>query len=300
MAFGSRSRCRNGPRHRNGITGRSSAASRPTSPLEGRSRSTSPSWGGKVQRRSSIGRASRTATTPIRAPVLRNRSIGRSAANLAAAVSTAPGTKRVKGPSNVTLGGHPAKYVVLKVRENVGCNPGFFYTWQQVHGGEFWSTSASGDTIRVWIVKVYGRLSLHPSRDKPGSRVAQQGGAADRPIDPVRRVSIDSWRTSLCRLSGVVVVEEPAQVLLRFGHELPLRVLRARERWRDARQVPAKSPNVREACRVTMRVEAPNRSSQATPRRRGATQLRQQAVAHPPDVDDVLSSVRQPQLAAQP
>ncbi len=44
----------------------------------------------------------------------------------------------------------------------------------------------AGDTIRVWIVKVDGTASLHPSRDNPGSRVAQQGGGADRPIDPVR------------------------------------------------------------------------------------------------------------------
>src|SRR5207342_118507 len=50
-------------------------------------------------------------------------SIGRSAAALAAAVATAPGTKLVMGPSDVTLGGHPAKHVVLKVRKNVGCDP---------------------------------------------------------------------------------------------------------------------------------------------------------------------------------
>jgi hypothetical protein len=83
-------------------------------------------------------------------------SIGRSAANLAAAVSTAPGTKRLKGPSDVTLGGHPAKYVVLTVRRNVGCDPGFFYSWNDVFGGALWPTTAAGDTIRVWIVAVGG------------------------------------------------------------------------------------------------------------------------------------------------
>jgi len=46
--------------------------------------------------------------------------VGRSAADLAAAVSTAPGTKLVNGPSDVSVGGHPAKHVVLTVRENVG------------------------------------------------------------------------------------------------------------------------------------------------------------------------------------
>ncbi len=82
-------------------------------------------------------------------------SIGRSAASLAAAVSTAPGTKLVKGPLNLTVGGYPAKHVVLTVRKYVGCDPGFFYTWRAVSGGAFWTTDL-GDTIRVWIVPVAG------------------------------------------------------------------------------------------------------------------------------------------------
>jgi hypothetical protein len=82
-------------------------------------------------------------------------SIGRSAASLAAAVSTAPGTELVKGPLNVSVGGYPAKRVVLTVREDVSCHPGFLYTWQAVSGGAFWTTSV-GDTIRVWIVPVAG------------------------------------------------------------------------------------------------------------------------------------------------
>ena len=82
--------------------------------------------------------------------------IGRSAASLAAAVSTAPGTKLVKGPSNVTVGGYPAKQVVLTVRKYIGCDPGFFYTWRDVWGGAFWRTTEVGDTIRVWIVPVAG------------------------------------------------------------------------------------------------------------------------------------------------
>lgn len=83
-------------------------------------------------------------------------SIGRSTAALAAAVATAPGTKLVKAPSSVTVGGHPAKYVVLKIRKNVGCDPGFFYRWPNYRlGGAFWHMNA-GDTIRVWIVAVGG------------------------------------------------------------------------------------------------------------------------------------------------
>jgi hypothetical protein len=60
-----------------------------------------------------------------------------------------------QGPSDVTLGGHPAKHVVVTVRQNVGCHPGFFYTWRAVNGGAFWGTTV-GDTIKVWIVSVGG------------------------------------------------------------------------------------------------------------------------------------------------
>jgi hypothetical protein len=87
---------------------------------------------------------------------LLGRSVGPSAADLAVAVSKALGTKLVNGPSNVTLGGYPAKHVVLSVRKNVGCDPGFFYSWANYRlGGAFWHMNA-GDTIRVWIVPVGG------------------------------------------------------------------------------------------------------------------------------------------------
>jgi hypothetical protein len=82
--------------------------------------------------------------------------VGPSAGDVAAAVSTAPGTELVAGPSDVTVGGRPAKHVVLTVRENVGCDPGFFYTWRDVNGGALWPTTGVGDTIRVWIVDVDG------------------------------------------------------------------------------------------------------------------------------------------------
>ena len=85
-----------------------------------------------------------------------NRPIGRSATALAAAVATAPGTELVKRPSDVTLGGHPAKYVALKVRKNVGCDPGFFYSWDNYpQGGAFWHMHA-GDAMQVWLVDVDG------------------------------------------------------------------------------------------------------------------------------------------------
>ena len=83
-------------------------------------------------------------------------STGASPAKLATAVARAPGTRLVKGPSDVTLGGLPAKHVVLTIRKNVGCNPGFFFTWRAVDGGTLWTKTGVGDTIRVWIVTVNG------------------------------------------------------------------------------------------------------------------------------------------------
>ena len=85
------------------------------------------------------------------------RSIGSSAADLAAAVSTAPGTEIVEKPSDVTLGGRPAKHLVLTVRKSTGCDPGFFYSWKDARGGALWSTTVAGDTVRVWIVDVGGK-----------------------------------------------------------------------------------------------------------------------------------------------
>jgi hypothetical protein len=77
-----------------------------------------------------------------------------SIADLAAAVSTAPGTELVTGPSDVIVGGRPAAHLVLIVRDDVGCDPGFFYAWNDVNLGPFWSTTEVGSTIRVWIVHV--------------------------------------------------------------------------------------------------------------------------------------------------
>ncbi len=88
-------------------------------------------------------------------------SVGPSAADLAAAVATAPGTDLVAGPSDISVGGLAAKHVVLTIRENVGCDPGFFYGWLASMGGALFTNTTVGDTIEVWIVDVDGtRLVL--------------------------------------------------------------------------------------------------------------------------------------------
>ncbi len=84
-----------------------------------------------------------------------------SIADLASAVAKAPGTKPIHRPTRVTVGGRRAMHVVLKVRQDRGCDPGFFFAWKPrgPRGqcwGACWLESNVGDTIRVWIVAVKG------------------------------------------------------------------------------------------------------------------------------------------------
>ncbi len=105
-----------------------------------------------------------------------------STADLATAVASAPGTKLVSGPTRVTIGGRPATYVVLTVREDLGCDPGFFFTWLPRGplgecGGACWLESSVGDTIKVWIVDVGGkRLFIEAQTRDPRSFLSYQIG----------------------------------------------------------------------------------------------------------------------------
>jgi hypothetical protein len=94
-------------------------------------------------------------------------SSGSSAAKLAKAVARAPGTDLVEGPVDVTLGELPATHLALTVREDLGCDPGFFYAWETDHDGAFWIAAKPGDTIGVWIVDVDGTLIFIESATKP-------------------------------------------------------------------------------------------------------------------------------------
>lgn len=89
---------------------------------------------------------------------LLDASIGQSAVELAAAVATALGTELIAGPSDVMVGERAAQHVVLTVREDVGCDPGFFYTWEPFLMGALWPETVVGDTIRVWVVDVDGTV----------------------------------------------------------------------------------------------------------------------------------------------
>ena len=94
---------------------------------------------------------------------------GASTSDLAAAVSTTPGTALVTGPSDVAVGGLAATKTVLTVRVDVGCDPGYLYTWRSTLGGAFWQTTDAGDTITVWIVAVHGQKLLIVGETKHGS-----------------------------------------------------------------------------------------------------------------------------------
>jgi hypothetical protein len=114
-------------------------------------------------------------------PNLPSPRVGVTAADLAAAVAAAPGTELVAGPSDVTVGGQPAKHVVLIVRDDLGCDPGYFYTFEtHTRGDECWGACwggpGTGDTIRVWIVDVDGTPFVIEAETRPnaGSAVEQE------------------------------------------------------------------------------------------------------------------------------
>lgn len=84
---------------------------------------------------------------------------GPSAADLASAVSTLAGAELVSGPTDVTVGGRPAKHVVLTVPEDAPCGREGreFYLWYNPPGNERY-ISALGATMRVWIIDVDGTI----------------------------------------------------------------------------------------------------------------------------------------------
>ncbi len=90
--------------------------------------------------------------------------IGASAAKLAAAVAALPGTDLVSGPSDVTVGGYPAKHVVLTFGEDADCNADGqlageeFYLWYSPSEGSARYATELGSTIRVWIIDVDGAI----------------------------------------------------------------------------------------------------------------------------------------------
>lgn len=85
-------------------------------------------------------------------------------------VASVPGTELVAGPTSVTVGGIDSSYVEFRVRDDVGCDPGFFFLYPSSMGGALWPETAPGDTVRVWIVDVPGASHLFvEAKTKPGA-----------------------------------------------------------------------------------------------------------------------------------
>ena len=110
----------------------------------------------------------------------------RSRADLAAAVASAPGTQLAGGPWFVTVGGRPATRLVLRVQRDLGCDPGYFFTWPHdaatFDWGAFWPGTDAGDSIRVWIVDVGGKRLFLEAVTKPGHGVEQEIGDIIRSV----------------------------------------------------------------------------------------------------------------------
>jgi hypothetical protein len=104
---------------------------------------------------------------------LQNMNPGATVAEFADAVSAVPGTDFVSR-TGVTVGGRPATKVVFVVRDDVGCDPGFFFTYENTNGGALWPETAPGDTVRVWVTDVGPRLLVIEAKTKPDGSVLEE------------------------------------------------------------------------------------------------------------------------------
>ena len=86
-----------------------------------------------------------------------------SAADLAAAVAALPATDIVTPPTDVTIGGRPAKYVAIKFGADLGCTASQYAMWyDDVPCGAddpcYRYVSSPGDQVnRVWITEIDGK-----------------------------------------------------------------------------------------------------------------------------------------------
>jgi hypothetical protein len=89
---------------------------------------------------------------------------GPAAADLATAVASIPDTTVASGPSDVTVGGRPAKHLVLTLPDTLGCASTAFNLWYGNRApacpgdpGPCWRyASEPGQTIAIWIVDAVG------------------------------------------------------------------------------------------------------------------------------------------------
>lgn len=83
-------------------------------------------------------------------------SIGTLIADLAAGVASVPGIEVVEEPTDVTVGGFPAKRVVTKIPDDIGCPAQDFHLWTAPGNAFGRYATVVGSTIRTWIIDVEG------------------------------------------------------------------------------------------------------------------------------------------------
>lgn len=101
-------------------------------------------------------------------------SLGTSLPDLAAAVAALPGTDVVEGPTDVTVGGYPAKRVAITIREDIACPPDKFFMWYGPGSNNERYASALGATFHTWIVDVNGTIAWIDGETYKGSGPEQQ------------------------------------------------------------------------------------------------------------------------------
>ena len=74
--------------------------------------------------------------------------------DLAERMARAPGVEILEAPTDVALGRHGGRRLVVRIRENLGCDPGYFFSWMAKSDGALWQQTHVGDTLRVWIMSV--------------------------------------------------------------------------------------------------------------------------------------------------
>ena len=111
--------------------------------------------------------------------------VGPSVAALAAAVAAVPGTELVSGPTDVTVGGYPAKHVVIAIPEDIGCPAGSFMLWYAPDPDLARFATAKGQTIATWIVDVDGKTVWIDGETYKGAEPAR-ADEIQKVIDSIR------------------------------------------------------------------------------------------------------------------
>jgi hypothetical protein len=106
-------------------------------------------------------------------------------AELANAVASIPGIALVSGPTDVTVGGLPAKHIVLTVPDDIACAVGDFKLWyaEGIDGGRY--ASRLGNTIRVWIIDAGDGTRLWIDAETPADASAESEAEIQQVIDSI-------------------------------------------------------------------------------------------------------------------